>query len=269
MATLARYGPPRRRRLSVLGPVILAVVGVGLLAVPTFERVRGEWQQHDIATAADAQLPRYGRALEAAYGTIYSDFEDAIVAFEVGVPPPGVPALPAVASTTGVGATAGTAPAPEPAAAPPAGVGDTAEPAAPVEAPATFEAVRIRIPKISVDQAVVEGVSRDHLKIGPGHYPGTGYPGRTGNVVISGHRTTYTRPFYDVDLLDVGDVIIVDTPEGSYRYLVTTSFVVDPSDLSPIAPTDAATLTLTTCNPKGSAIQRLIIQARLDGEPAA
>ncbi len=86
-------------------------------------------------------------------------------------------------------------------------------------------------------------------------------------MVISGHRTTYTRPFHDVDLLAPGDPIIIDTPSGSFRYIVERQYVVEPTDLSPLLATEEATLTLTTCTPKGSARQRLIVVARLDGAP--
>ena len=110
-------------------------------------------------------------------------------------------------------------------------------------------------------------MNRDDLKIGPGHYPGTAYPGYSGNVVVSGHRTTFTKPFYDIDLLQPGDAIVLDTPTASYRYIVQHQYVVAPTDLSPLRATDEATLTLTTCTPKGSARERLIVVARLDGPP--
>jgi len=57
--------------------------------------------------------------------------------------------------------------------------------------------------------AFVEGTSRDDLKKGPGHYPGTPLPGTIGNAAIAGHRTTYLHPFWGVDDLVPGDVIII------------------------------------------------------------
>lgn len=124
---------------------------------------------------------------------------------------------------------------------------------------------RIVIPDIDVDVVVVEGTTASALRAGAGHYPDTPLPCEVGNVGIAGHRTTYGRPFHNVGLLDVGDEITLRTPIGSCTYEVTTEpFVVAPTDIEVVANTpDEATLTLTTCHPKGSARQRLIVKATL------
>ncbi len=67
---------------------------------------------------------------------------------------------------------------------------------------------RIVIPKLGLDAIVVElaGLDdEDSLKLGPGHIPSTAYPGGSGNVVISGHRTTYGAPFKYINELVPGD----------------------------------------------------------------
>ena len=123
---------------------------------------------------------------------------------------------------------------------------------------------RLRIPTISVDVVVVEGTSASALRAGAGHYPGTPLPGEAGNVAVAGHRTTYGKPFADLDRLNPGDEILFDTPVGSHRYRVSQEpFVVDKADWSPVAPTSGSTLTLSTCHPKRSARQRLIVKAEL------
>lgn len=125
---------------------------------------------------------------------------------------------------------------------------------------------RIQIPKIGLDNIVVNGVGEDDLRKGPGHYPQTPLPGQVGNAAIAGHRTTYGHPFGDIDQLATGDVISVQTLQGSFTYRVFAQLVVDPSDTGVLAPDPGrpATLTLTTCNPKYSAAQRLIVKAALD-----
>ena len=75
---------------------------------------------------------------------------------------------------------------------------------------------RIQIPKIGVDSIVVNGVSRDDLRKGPGHYPDTPMPGQFGNAAIAGHRTTYGAPFGDLDQLNPGDLIQVRTLQGNF-----------------------------------------------------
>lgn len=125
----------------------------------------------------------------------------------------------------------------------------------------------IRIPRIGVDHVVVEGIGVETLKKGPGHYPDTAFPGHYGNVVISGHRTTYGAPFYKLDELVVGDEIKLVDREGTYKYVVSESKIVAPTDLSVVTESTESKLTLTTCHPRFSARQRLIIVATLVGEP--
>lgn len=124
---------------------------------------------------------------------------------------------------------------------------------------------RIIIPDIDVDVVVVEGTTASALRAGAGHYPATPLPCEIGNVSIAGHRTTYGRPFHNLDLLETGSRITLETPIGSCTYEVSTEpFVVLPTQVEVLANTpDEATLTLTTCNPKGSARQRLIVKAKL------
>lgn len=123
---------------------------------------------------------------------------------------------------------------------------------------------RLRIPAIGTDVVVVEGTSASALRAGAGHYPGTPLPGEPGNVAVAGHRTTYGKPFADLDRLRPGDEIFFDTPLGSHRYRVTGQpFVVDKTDWSPVGPTPGPTLTLSTCHPKRSDRQRLIVKGEL------
>ncbi len=124
---------------------------------------------------------------------------------------------------------------------------------------------RIVIPDIKVDVVVVEGTTASALRAGAGHYADTPLPCEVGNVAIAGHRTTYGRPFHNVDQLKVGQEITLETPIGSCTYEIDQEpFEVSPSQLEVVANTpDEAMLTLTTCHPKGSARQRLIVKATL------
>lgn len=138
-----------------------------------------------------------------------------------------------------------------------------------LEAPEQGEPIaRIEIPEIGVDKIVVEGVSRGDLQKGPGHYPETPLPGQEGNAAIAGHRTTYGAPFHRVDELEVDDEIIVTTVQGRFTYTVTGQEIVSPSDIEVIDDKDDDRLTLTSCHPKYSARQRIIISAALADDPA-
>jgi sortase A len=131
----------------------------------------------------------------------------------------------------------------------------------------------IRIPRLGKGfrYVIIEGVSVADLRKGPGHYPGTAMPGQVGNFVVSGHRTTYLAPFNKLGELRAGDKILIDTRAGQYVYKVTSTKVVQPSDISVAAPVPEhpkanptkRLITLTTCNPKYSAAQRLIVFGQL------
>jgi sortase A len=149
---------------------------------------------------------------------------------------------------------------------------------------------RIKIPAIGVDVVVVEGTGADALRAGAGHYRDTSLPCEDGTVGIAGHRTTYGRPFANIDLLKPGDTITLETPVGSCTYQVLApppnrrpldgngaAFVIKPNEIEVIRapaiarpgedPPVGAMLTLTTCHPKGSATQRLVVQAVLVNSP--
>jgi sortase A len=131
----------------------------------------------------------------------------------------------------------------------------------------------IRIPRLGAKYgyAIVEGVSTDDLKKGPGHYPGTANPGGIGNFVVSGHRTTYLAPFNGIGELAIGDAIVIETRDTWYTYLVTKTQTVLPTDTGVVLPVPGqpratptqALITLTTCTPKYSASHRLIVTGLL------
>ena len=132
----------------------------------------------------------------------------------------------------------------------------------------------IKIPKIGLDTVVVEGVGREELKKGPGLFPdcdeGLGsdcvsdakYPGEDGNVAISGHRTTYGAPFFRLNELAPGDLVDFVSGRARYRYKVRESQIVDPvAGFNVVEQHGRNEVTLTTCHPRFSAAQRLVIQA--------
>jgi sortase A len=129
----------------------------------------------------------------------------------------------------------------------------------------------INIPAIGSNFWYVEGTSRDDLKKGPGHYPGTPLPGTRGNAGIAGHRTTYLHPFGDLDKLKPGDDIIITTLAGTvFDYKVALPpFNVYPTETWVVANTPDAQLTLTACTPKGSAAQRIVVKAKLAAKQSA
>lgn len=118
---------------------------------------------------------------------------------------------------------------------------------------------------------VVGDVTPAALRRGPGHYPESDEPGGPGNVAIAGHRTTYGSPFWALDELGPGDTVhLTDRSGRTWVYAFHSSAIVAPTDTWVIGPdplgTGEPTLTLTTCHPRFSSAQRLIVWAELVGE---
>jgi sortase A len=125
----------------------------------------------------------------------------------------------------------------------------------------------IRVASIGLDRVLFGGVAPSTLTQGPGHMPWTPLPGQPGNAVVSAHRTTHGAPFLDLDQLEPGDVIEVETAIGVHEYTVRDTIIVLPTDVWVTDDRPGGWLTLTTCNPKFSAAERLIVRAELTAGP--
>jgi sortase A len=123
---------------------------------------------------------------------------------------------------------------------------------------------RLQIPRLDVDTIVVQGTTLAALRAGSGHYPHTPLPCEPGNVAIAGHRTTYSHPFAQINTLKPGDVIILSTPLGTCEYKVSMKpWSTTPYDWAVARNLRGSFLTLTTCDPPGSASRRLVVRAKL------
>jgi sortase A len=124
----------------------------------------------------------------------------------------------------------------------------------------------IGIPETDLQAVVVQGTDVGSLTKGPGHYLESRDPwDRRGPTAIAGHRTTYGAWFWDLDKLERGDRIALYTERGTFRYRVTDSRIVYPTpDVARdvFRTTKNTSLVLTTCHPRFSAAQRLIVFAK-------
>ncbi|MGE5836105.1 MAG: class D sortase [Acidobacteriota bacterium] len=121
---------------------------------------------------------------------------------------------------------------------------------------------RLEIPRLNVSVMVMEGDDDATLARAVGHLRETALPWEPGNAVIAGHRDTFFRPLENVR---EGDEIRMTTTRGTFDYRVVRTDIVEPDDVSVLAPTPIRSLTLLTCYPfvyVGSAPQRFIIHAR-------
>jgi sortase A len=124
----------------------------------------------------------------------------------------------------------------------------------------------IEIPAIGLDETIRSGVSLSVIDRGVAQWAGTVGPGEDGNLVLAGHRTTYTKPFADLDKLRVDDIIYVTDGNGfRVMYKVAGTEIVDPQDLWITYDRDRPMLTMFACHPKGSARYRIVVTADLVG----
>ena len=123
---------------------------------------------------------------------------------------------------------------------------------------------RLTILSANINHYVVFGATNKKLEYGPGYILGTSLPGTGGNFAIAGHRTTYGAPFGNLDRVQVGETIIFQTNTNQYKYKIIEVKIVSPEDNYVLENYGDDRITLTTCHPKFSAKQRLIVIGQLE-----
>jgi len=131
------------------------------------------------------------------------------------------------------------------------------------EAPPAMRSVigRLEIPRLNLSVMVREGADERTLSRAVGHIPGTALPGKMGNVGLAGHRDTFFRALRNIR---EDDAIEFETTHGAYRYVVKSTKIVTPRDVSVLEASGGESLTLVTCYPfyyVGSAPKRFIVRA--------
>ena len=126
----------------------------------------------------------------------------------------------------------------------------------------SFPLGRMEIAAIGLEVMIQEGTEDGTLRRAVGHIPGTSLPGQEGNVAIAGHRDTFFRPLRNIRK---DDEITLTTLNGTHRYRVESTKIVEPEDIGVLDNSEDAILTLVTCYPfnfVGSAPKRFIVRAR-------
>lgn len=121
---------------------------------------------------------------------------------------------------------------------------------------------RLRIPRLGVNEIVVNGTDSETLKRGPGRYLGSGMPGEGRLVYIAGHRTTYGAPFSHIDRLRKGDPVFLELPYGTFKYVITGHRIVPSTELSVLRSRGREQLALQACHPRFFATERYIAYAK-------
>ncbi len=121
----------------------------------------------------------------------------------------------------------------------------------------------LSIDKLDLKVPVYNGTDEINLNRGAGRIKGTGWIDSPGNLGIAGHRDGFFRVLKDIEL---GDSIEMLTHQGKTEFVVSSITIVEPTDVSVLAPTDSSSITLVTCYPfyfVGHAPKRYIVKGEL------
>jgi len=122
----------------------------------------------------------------------------------------------------------------------------------------------LTIAKLGIQVPVYNGADEFNLNRGVARIKGTGAIDGQGNLGIAGHRDGFFRGLKDIA---VGDMIELQNSRGIVKYSVSSIDIVEPSDVSVLAPTTNSTITLVTCYPfyyVGHAPKRYIVKAEAE-----
>lgn len=135
------------------------------------------------------------------------------------------------------------------------------------------DSARLLIPKIAVNASIIWNVEENNLKDnllkGAVHSAGTALPGEEGNIFITGHssyypwvESEYKNVFTLLDKLTREDIILIEYQSIVFQYQVTNTKVVSANDLSVMQEKSGKNLTLMTCVPVGTNLNRLIVEGK-------
>lgn len=133
----------------------------------------------------------------------------------------------------------------------------------PVPTAGPESAQHLRIPKIGVDQSIVQGDGWEQLKKGIGQHAGSVNPGEKGNIILSAHNDIYGETFRYLDQLSPGDEVFIRTSRREYTYVVDQIHYVDPNRVDLMSQTPESILTLISCYPYRKDTQRIVVVAHL------
>ena len=125
--------------------------------------------------------------------------------------------------------------------------------------------LRLVIPSLDQDVLVQNNVDTESLRSGPGLYEYSQLPApdTNANVSIAGHRDIEGAEFYYIDRLTDGDLMYLVYQEKVYIYQYESTQIIQSDDWNPIASKDYPCLTLTSCDPIGTFINRIVVTGRL------
>lgn len=133
--------------------------------------------------------------------------------------------------------------------------------------PTEETALELSIPKLNINQTIVQGTDWEALKQGIGQVQNGANPSaERGNLALAAHNDIYGEFFRYLDKLEAGDEFFVRTKTRIYTYRVTSWEIVQPTDVHVLDVRGGATATLISCYPYGQNTKRIVVYAERVGE---
>lgn len=121
----------------------------------------------------------------------------------------------------------------------------------------------IEIPSIDLKSVIVEGIEKEKLRYYLGHFEDTAMPGEVGNFSISGHSSViYNEILNNLNKVEIGNEIKIETEKGEFIYIITEKFVVEPTEINVLNQDgNGKNMTIVTCTDNGK--RRLIVRGEM------
>ena len=125
--------------------------------------------------------------------------------------------------------------------------------------------LRLIIPRLNVDQTIIQGVDWEAMRQGIGQLPdGTTPVEPDGNLVLAAHNDIYGEYFRHLDQLVAGDQFQIQTSSRIYTYTVQSWDLFEPTDVHVMEKRGGPVATLISCYPYQVNNQRIVVFATLD-----
>jgi|GEM_PF-1333757 len=121
---------------------------------------------------------------------------------------------------------------------------------------------KLVIHKLGIELPVISYTDDDALKVSVCYFKGA-LPGEQGNMVITGHNYANGAMFGNLEDLEIGDSVILSTPDGAAsEYRVYDAIEIKPDDTAAVDNFQGEyALTLLTCTNHGN--RRLLVRCRM------
>lgn len=122
----------------------------------------------------------------------------------------------------------------------------------------------LEIPRLDLVCPVLDGTEKAELDKGVGLFDYAQLPGiSNSNTSMAAHRDIYGMEFYFIHNITDGDLMYLTYEGKKYTYEYMETFITNDSDWDPIRSKEFACITLQSCDPIGTSLNRIFVVGKL------